>query len=145
MDNQEFNCSITVDITPKDAFKTISQVSDWWVNDVDGQTEKLNDRFTVHFGTTWVAFTITEFVPETTIVWFVSDCNLPWNTDLREWNGTRVVWSISSHNQSTQIDFSHVGLTRLSCRNQCMTSWTGYIKQSLFKLITEGKGLPNQF
>lgn len=145
MNNQEFNCGITVNITPKVAFTMISRVSDWWVKDVEGKTENPNDDFTVHFGTTWVAFKITEVVPEKTIVWLVSDCNLPWNTDLKEWKGTRIVWEISPQNDSTRIDFSHIGLAQLDCGNQCMNSWGGYIKQSLFKLITEGKGLPNKF
>jgi hypothetical protein len=145
MNNQEFNCTITVNITPKEAVRMISRVSDWWVKDVDGKTVKLNDEFTVHFGATWVTFRITEVTEEKTIVWSVSDCNLPWNSNLKEWNGTRIVWEISSIKDSTKIDFSHIGLVQLDCANQCMNSWGGYIKQSLFKLITEGKGLPNKF
>lgn len=145
MEVKEFNCSIAVNITAKEALNMISRVSEWWVKDVDGKAEKLNDEFTVHFGTTWVAFKITEFIQEKKIVWKITDCNLPWNSDLKEWNGTHILWEVSTKNNSTHISFSHVGLSVLDCGNQCMNSWGGYIKQSLFKLITEGKGLPNKF
>ena len=52
MTNQEFNCNISVNITPTEAFKMISRVSEWGVKDVGGKTEKLKDEFTVLFGTT---------------------------------------------------------------------------------------------
>src|SRR5882672_6091631 len=145
MKNQEFNCSITVNITPKEAFKMISRVSEWWIMEVEGKTEKLNDEFTVRAGTTWKSFKITEVIPDKKTVWLVADCNLPWNTDLKEWKGTQIVWEISSKRNLTRINFSHIGLAKLDCGNQCMNSWSNYIKQSLFKLITEGEGLPNKF
>lgn len=145
MKQQEFNCSITINISPKQALEKISHVSEWWVQNVEGKTKKVNDEFTVHFGTTWKAFKIIEVVPDKKVVWLVTDCNLAWHTDLKEWKGTQIVWEVSSEKDSTKINFSHIGLASLDCGNQCMNAWGGYIKQSLFKLITEGKGLPNKF
>jgi hypothetical protein len=145
MNKQDFSCSISVSITPKEALKMISRVSEWWVKDVEGETEALHDAFTVHFGTTWVAFKITAVIAEKKIIWFVTDCNLPWNSDLKEWKETAIVWEISTENNWTTISFTHIGLADLDCGNQCSNSWGGYVKQSLFKLITEGKGLPNKF
>lgn len=145
MKNEDYHCSITVNITPQQAFGIISRVSDWWIMEVEGKTENLNDEFTVHAGTTWKSFKITEVVPNQKMVWLVTDCNLPWNTDLKEWKGTEIVWEVSTNNNSTQINFTHKGLLKLDCGNQCMNAWGNYIKQSLFKLITEGKGLPNKF
>ena len=143
--NQDFNCSIVVDITAQQAVEAISQVSEWWVQEVEGKTGSLHDAFTVHFGTTWMAFKITELIPEEKIVWLVTDCHLPWNHDVKEWKDTQIVWEIFPEKGATRISFSHIGLAVLDCGNQCMNSWSGYIKQSLFKLITEGKGLPNEF
>ena len=145
MKNKEFNCSISVNISPKEALKMISRVSEWWVKDVEGKTEKLSDEFTVHAGTTWKSFKITEVIPEKKVVWLITDCNLPWNTDLKEWKGTQICWDILADGNSTKISLTHIGLSVLDCGNQCMNSWGGYIQQSLFKLITEGKGLPNEF
>ena len=145
MKTQEFHCSIAVNITAKEAEQMISRVSEWWVKDVEGKTKKLNDEFTVHFSTTWVAFKIIEVIQEKKIVWLVTNCNLPWNTDFKEWKDTQIVWEISNEKNKTKINFNHIGLSKLDCGNQCMNSWGGYIKQSLLKLITEGKGLQNKF
>ncbi|MGC4102371.1 SRPBCC family protein [Ferruginibacter sp.] len=145
MQNNQFNCSIYADITPAEAFAMISRVSDWWIKTVHGKTSHLHDEFTVAAGTTWKSFKITEFIPDKKIVWLVTDCNLPWNTDIKEWKGTEIVWEISNQHGATRISFSHIGLPELDCGNQCMNAWTGYIQQSLYKLITEGKGLPNKF
>jgi len=56
MTSTEFNSSIAVSIAPKQAFEMISRVSEWWVKDVEGKTERLNDEFIVHFGTTWAGW-----------------------------------------------------------------------------------------
>jgi len=143
--NQEFNCSISVAISPREAFNKICRISEWWVKDVEGTNGQLHDVFTVYFGTTWVAFKVTDFVPDKTAIWTVMDCNLPWNGDVKEWNGTYLKWEISEEKSLTKIAFSHIGLAELDCSNQCMNAWSSYIMQSLFKLITEGKGLPNKF
>lgn len=145
MKNQDYNCSITVGITAKEALEMISHVSEWWISTVEGNTQKLNDEFTVRFGTTWKAFKITEVVADKKIVWSVTDCNLPWNTNLKEWKNTKVIWELSKEKDKTKISFTHVGLAELDCGTQCSNSWGNYIKQSLFKLITEGKGFPNKF
>ena len=64
MKNQDFNCSITANVSPEEAMKAISQVSVWWAKDFSGSAEKLNDEFTVRFGETFVKFKITEFIPD---------------------------------------------------------------------------------
>ncbi|UAY50894.1 SRPBCC family protein [Ferruginibacter albus] len=145
IEQKDFTCNITVNKSAEKAFNSICRVSDWWVKDMDGNTQQLNEEFTVHFGTTWKTFKITEFIPYKKIVWFVVDCNLPWNTDLKEWNGTEIVWEISTENDQTKVSFTHVGLAALDCAKQCTNAWDGYINKSLFSLITEGKGLMNKF
>ncbi|WP_211277239.1 SRPBCC family protein [Thermoflavifilum aggregans] len=143
--NKDFTCYIEVNITPRDAFKMINRVSEWWIKDVEGSTEKINDKFTVRFGNTWKSFKIIELIPDKKIVWLNIDCNLPWNSDVKEWKNTKIIWEISDNKISTVIKFTHVGLLELECGNQCSNAWTNYIQQSLFKFIKEGKGLPNKF
>jgi len=50
MKNQDFNCSITANITAEESMDAVSQVSVWWAKDFTGSAEKLNDEFTVRFG-----------------------------------------------------------------------------------------------
>jgi hypothetical protein len=74
MKNENYNCSITANITAKEAFEKINRVSEWWSKNIDGKTEKLNDVFTYRHGDTWVTFQIIECIPDKKIVWHVTDC-----------------------------------------------------------------------
>jgi len=85
---------------------------------------------------------VVEMVPYKKIVWQVIDCYLHWLNDKHEWNNTTLAWEISTTGNSTQINFTHVGLVpEIECYGSCIKGWDQYVKGSL-KLITEGKGLP---
>lgn len=143
MKKQDYHCSITAHVTPREALDKIARVSEWWAKNFEGHAQKLNDVFTVRFGDTFVTFKISEFIPDKKIVWQVIDCYLHWIEDKTEWNGTKVVWEISSHNNEIQIDMTHIGLTPdVECYDNCKPGWDSHIKGSLFKLLNEGKGSP---
>ena len=50
MKEQDYTVSITVNATPQEAFKGINRVSQWWTENLEGSSQKLNDEFTVRFG-----------------------------------------------------------------------------------------------
>jgi hypothetical protein len=139
----DYHCSIRVTVSAGEAFENISDVSAWWANDLQGSAKKLNDIFTVTFGDTFVTFEITEVIPGKKITWYVRDCNLHWIKDKKEWKDTKIVWEVSSGNGSTVIDMTHFGLIPgVECYGNCESGWNHFIKESLFKLLTEHKGLP---
>lgn len=139
----DFSLSVAVKAAATETMERISQVDLWWAKHFKGRAVKLNDEFSVHFGDTYVNFTIAEVIPDRKIVWRVTDCNLHWIDDKKEWNGTEVIWSITEHDGKTRIDFVHKGLTPASeCFESCEPGWTHHIKDSLVKLIEKGKGLP---
>jgi hypothetical protein len=143
MKNQNFHRTITVNASAKEAMKKISQVNLWWAKKFSGSAEKLNDKFTVRFGETFVDFLISELVPNKKVVWKVTDCNLHWIKAKKEWNNTEVVFQLSSENDKSKIDFTHVGLVPgVECYNDCETGWNEHVTMSLAKLINEGKGQP---
>jgi len=143
MKQQNYLCSITVNVAAKQAFECITHISDWWTANFEGISQKLNDVWTVHFGETFVKAKVVEMVPYKKIAWQVIDCYLHWLNDKKEWNNTELVFEISADNDLTQINFTHVGLVpEIECYGSCVKGWDQYVKGSLFKLITEGKGLP---
>ena len=111
---------------------------------MQGSTEHLNDIFTVDFGApSFVTFEVTKIIPEKKLVWQVTDCYLQWFTDKKEWKDTEVVWRISTEKAVTVIKFTHVGLIpEIECYESCLKGWDQYVKGSLLKLMTEGKGVP---
>lgn len=140
---QDFSLSLTVKASAKETMKKISQVGSWWAKNFNGHAVKLNDKFSVHFGDTYVDFRISEVIPDKKITWLVTDCNLHWIKDKSEWNNTEVVWSLTEKDGKTKIDFVHKGLTPESeCYESCEPGWTHHLKDSLLKLIENGKGLP---
>ena len=140
---KNFHRTITVNASPEETMKKISQVNGWWALHFTGKAEKLNDKFSVHFGDTFVDFQISELIPNKKVVWKVTDCNLHWIKAKKEWKGTEVVFEITEKKNATQVDFTHIGLVPgIECYDDCETGWTGHVTLSLARFINEGKGTP---
>lgn len=143
MSKKNFHTAITVNASAQEAIKKINQVDKWWAKKVKGKSDKLNDKFSVDFGETFVDFQIRELMPNKKVVWLVTDCNLHWIDNKKEWNGTEVVFEISSAKNKTKIDFTHIGLVPgVECYEECEAGWTEHVTNSLVKFINEGKGNP---
>src|SRR5450432_3721465 len=107
---KDFSYSFTVKASAKEAMKMISKVDLWWAIIFKGKANKLNDKFSVYFGDTFVDFKISEVIPEKKIIWLVTDCNLHWIKNKKEWKKTEVIWNLSEKIGKTTIDFVHKGI-----------------------------------
>ncbi|MDD4968725.1 MAG: SRPBCC domain-containing protein [Paludibacter sp.] len=143
---QDYHASFTVNVTPLEVFNAINSVSRWWTENVEGGSQKLNDEFAVHFGDIhYSRQRLVEVIPGKKIVWLVTDSNLSWLKNKQEWTNTKISFEISTTGKSTQLSFTHIGLIpEVECFNDCSKGWDQYIKDSLFKLLTEGKGHPDK-
>ncbi len=144
MKKQDYTAIITVDNSIQDTFKAINNVSKWWTDDLTGRSQKLNDEFTVQFGDIHkTGQKIIEFIPDKKVVWLVTECRLNFVKDEQEWKNTKIGFELSRESDKTQIHFTHFGLVpEVECFKSCSKGWDYYIKGSLFKLLTEGKGTP---
>jgi hypothetical protein len=141
----DYQRSIQAGISPAEALSRISRVPDWWTKNFTGRSGNPGDRFTVRFGETFVDFQVSEVVPGKKAVWQVTDCNLHWINDKKEWKGTSVVWEVSSRNGATQVKMTHAGLVPgVECYGNCKPGWDFFVGESLLKLLTENQGLPDQ-
>lgn len=145
MENRNYHRTILVNAPKADAMKKINQLNLWWRTDFRGDTGRLQGKFRVPFGNvngeeSFVDFVTSEIDPGTRLVWHVTDCNLPWFKDKKEWNNTDVVFELSEQDGKTRIDFTHVGLVpEVECYSVCEKGWDGHITRDLEKLINEGK------
>jgi uncharacterized protein YndB with AHSA1/START domain len=140
---KNYHAAIAAKTTASKAFEKVNHVKEWWAKNFTGNSQKLNDVFTVRFGETFVTFKLIEVVPDEKVVWLVTDSYLHWINNKKEWMNTKIVFEISDKNGSTKIDMTHVGLVPESeCYNDCKKGWDGHIKQSLYKFVTVGKGMP---
>lgn len=144
MEKKNYHTTIVVNASQEEALKKISQVI-WWKKDFRGTAEKLNDKFSVPFGElngeqSFVDFVVSELVPNKRIAWKVTDSNLPWFNDKKEWNGTEVVFDLFPDQGKTRIAFTHVGLVPgVECYEACESGWNGHITKDLLNFINEVK------
>jgi predicted phosphohydrolase len=145
MTTSDFTTTLLVDQRPKEVFTAINNVRGWWSEEIEGGTEKLHDEFTYHYEDVHKCrMKLIEVIPDKKVVWLVMENYFSFTEDKSEWKGTKIIFEISERDNKTQISFTHLGLVpTYECFEICQNSWTQYIQQSLFSLITTGKGVPN--
>ncbi|MCW2133056.1 SRPBCC family protein [Arthrobacter sp. VKM Ac-2550] len=139
--------TFSVDQTPEEAFRAITNVRGWWSGEIEGGTETLGDEFTYRVqGIHYSKFRITELVPAKKVAWLVLDSYLSFIHDKEEWTGTTVNFELFERDGLTQLRFTHEGLLPAhECFDVCSDAWGEYINGSLRHLITTGSGLPNSY
>lgn len=143
MKAQDYRAEIVARVPTHEAFERIGHVSEWWTKDVTGRSTRVGDTFTVRFGETFVDFEVAELILEQMLVWKVTDCNLHWIENKKEWKGTSLVWEVFPGAERTIIRLTHRGLTPgVECYDTCVKGWDFYFGESLLKLLAQGKGLP---
>jgi len=142
MKDQDFTTTILVDQTPKEVFNAVNNVRGWWQGEIEGNTTKLNDEFTYRYEDVhYSKQKLVEVIPDKKVVWLVSESKLNFIKDKSEWTGTKISFEISEVNNKTQLRFTHHGLLpKIECYGACSNAWSQLIRQSLFSLITTGKG-----
>lgn len=145
MTTTDFTTTLLVDQTPSAVFNAINNVRGWWSEEIEGNTEKLNDVFKYHFEDIHrCQIKLIEVIPNQKVVWLVMDNYFKFTKDKSEWIDTKIIFEISEKDNKTQIRFTHQGLVpEYECFEICQNAWTTYIHNSLRSLITTGKGQPN--
>jgi len=143
MSKHDFTSSISAKISATEAIKRIGNVPEWWGITFSGSSEKQHDTFIVKMGgDSFFDFTVAELIPGKRIVWLVTDCNMPWYSDKKEWTNTKLIFDLIENKGVTELQFTHEGLTPdVACYADCAPGWTHWIKTSLFSYFTTGKGV----
>lgn len=144
MSANDYKAVLSVRNAPKEVFKAICNVRDWWADEMEGNSQKLNDEFTVRFGDIHMSKQkVIEIIPDQKVVWLVTDSKLNFVEDKSEWTGTKINFDIIRSGNKTEIHFTHFGLVpAFQCYKGCEQGWDYYVKGSLYKYLTKGKGTP---
>jgi hypothetical protein len=141
-----FQISILVNATPHEAFECINDVTKWWTENLDGESHKQGDEFAVRFADVhYSKQRLVEFIPDKKVAWLITESRLNFIKDKEEWTNTQIEFEISTINNQTQVVFTQIGLVpEIECYDACSNAWSQYIQQSLYNLITKGKGKPEK-
>jgi len=145
MTTTDFTTTLLVDQGPHEVFTAINNVRGWWSEEIEGGTSKLHDEFDYYFEDVHrCKIRLSEVIPDKKVVWLVLDNYFNFINDESEWKGTKIIFDITKQDNKTKLRFTHEGLVpAYECFEVCKNAWTQYIQESLFKLITTGKGKPN--
>ena len=143
MQNQNFTATLLVDQTPEKAFAAINNIRGWWSEDIEGNTDKLDDEFMYRDKHLRAKMKIIELIPGKKVVWNVLESQMDDIEDGTEWNDTKLIFEVKRKDDKTKIQFTHLGLVSdLDCYTVCSKAWDFYFKSSLQRLITTNKGEP---
>ena len=145
MNTADFTTSILVDQDPGAAFNAINNVRGWWSEEIEGNTDKLNESFNYHYEDVHrCKIKVTDLIPGKKVVWQVLENYFKFTEDSTEWTGTKIIFDITEKDNKTEVRMTHQGLVpEYECYNICRDAWTNYIQKSLRNLISSGKGEPN--
>ena len=91
-----------------------------------------------------MTFEITQMTEGKNAAWLVKGSYLPWLRDKEEWTGTTIDWMLSESDGQTSVIMTHIGLQPgIECYESCRNGWNFFVGESLYRLITEEKGLPD--
>jgi len=143
--NKNFSTDINVEQSPEKAFQAIMNFRAWWSQEIEGNTDKLNDIFFYHYKDVHLCkIKLIEVLPNKKLVYLVLDNEFNFVNDKSEWVNTMLIFDISAEGDKTKITFTHEGLVpEYECYSVCEDAWTSYIQGSLHSLITTGIGRPN--
>ena len=138
----DFTTTILVDQSTKEVFDAINNPQDWWPGEITGSAKKLSDEFTYRYKEFHLTRQrIVEMIPDQKVVWLVTECQINYAEDINEWTGTKIIFEISEEGNKVRLRFTHQGLVpEIECFDSCSNSWNQIIQESLFSLITTGKG-----
>lgn len=143
MENKDFTSTISAEMSAAEMTNKISKLPEWWGVAFSGKCQNENDQFTIRMGgDSYFDFTVTESIPGKRLVWLVTDCNMPWYADKKEWANTRLIFDVTAKNGVAELKFIHEGLTpEVECYKDCAPGWTHWIKTSLLSFLMTGKGV----
>lgn len=147
---KNYEHTITVKVTPMRVFEALTrEMSKWWTN-MTSVVDKIGDKTTAKFedGTTW-SFEVVNLEQNKLIELRCYDANHihPVTTpEMRtEWKNTVLRFEIIDKGESTDVHFTHIGLTsEVNCYEICNSGWDHFFgsafKSYLEKQADEIKG-----
>lgn len=132
--NKDFCYQFTSSKNAEEIFPILLDVNKWWKGfydeKIDGESKELGDEFTFSAGD-GAHFSIqklVEKIPDKKLVWLVTESNLSFLENKKEWENTKISFDLEETENGTNVKFKHNGLTpEIECFENCSSAWTNYL------------------
>ncbi len=136
MNPADYRREITVSSTPADAYRALTFDFDKWWTPGSIPVSRVGDVVTFRFGETFWRMRVVDLDPERYVE---LECVEAHHVDdrspesiRREWEGTRLKWTIEQTDAKVKITFVHEGLVpSLDCYEICELGWDHYFVKGL--------------
>ena len=144
MPDHNYTTTISVIQNPAIVFEAITNVREWWSEDIEGQADKIGETFKHRYMDVHrCELTVTDLVPGEKVVWTVLANYFSFTEDQTEWVGNDIIFEISPAGDKTEIRFTQVGLVPdYECYALCTAGWHSLINGSLRELIAKEQSQP---
>lgn len=142
---ESFSLTIEIAKSPQEIFNCLTDVTNWWSLDFEGNSKELNDEFTIHHPDQhYSKQKLVEVIPNKKMVWLVTESTLYWlRINKHEWTNTKMIFELIAEGEKTILHFTHEGLTpQMECYAMCEKGWNMIIKSWLIHFITNGTPSP---
>ena len=145
METKDFTAAFLTDKSPEEVFNAVKNFRAWWSEEIEGNTDQLNEEFFYHYKDIHLCkLKPIEMIPGKKLVYQVTDNYFSFINNKTEWIDTKLIFELVKEEDKTKVRFIHEGLVlEYECYDVCEEAWTNYINNSLYRLITTGKGQPN--
>lgn len=138
--SQSVTATFAVKKSESEVFNSIRNFRGWWSEDIEGNTDRLNETFFYHHKDTHLCkMKLIESVPGKKLIYEVVENQFNFVKDQSEWVGTKLIFDINRKGDNTEVTFTHEGLVpEYECYQVCNDAWSGYINNSLKRYIETG-------
>jgi hypothetical protein len=135
-----YSTGIEVPFPPAVVFAHVNDVANWWPEEFEGESTKLDDEFELRTGDVhYSKQKIVEFVPDKKVVWLIIDSLR--KTDNYEWTGAKMIFELTDKGNETRVDYTYTGLVFENELDRLAEVCDKVIKENLYNFIMKGKAM----
>ena len=135
MASNHFQFSFVSTKQPDELYSFLVNPKNWWVGlfgeTIAGKSIAVGDEFTFKAGggMHYTKQKLVELIPSKKITWMVTESNLTFLDNTKEWEGTKISFDLEPSGKQTKVTFTHIGLLpEIECYDQCSSGWTQYLQ-----------------
>ena len=120
-----------------EVFDHLIDLSNWWPEDFEGESLKLNGEFIFRTGDSHYSKNrVVEFIPDKRLAWLTTESIR--KTDNFEWTGTKMIFELTPRGNHTQLKFTYDGVVLEHESDRLVQICDMTVKEMFYNFIVKG-------